>query len=284
MKKHFLVYHALLFFVISGTLLAHDKEYEQIECTLIPITRHIQAEDNSCDCEYVSLPRIPSTRLPENQSTSTNWSGYVAANSFTSPTTGSVTAVSGTWVVPTVVPVCNDTYSAYWVGIDGFLSPTVEQTGTAHDFVNGAPNYYAWFEMYPNGSFLISGFPVNPGDVISASVTYVGSNVFNLTIINETENVSFTAPTSSTTMAGTLRNSAEWIVEAPYSGGILPLSDFVTASVRNGMTTINGITGPIQDANWQDTDVIMEASGVTKAVPTALLEDNASFFVVWKHQ
>ena len=33
---------------------------------------------------------------------STNWSGYGDATNLSAPATGSVTAVSGSWVVPTV--------------------------------------------------------------------------------------------------------------------------------------------------------------------------------------
>ena len=44
------------------------------------------------------------------------------------------------------------TASAFWVGLDGYSSTSVEQLGTDSDCVSGKPSYYAWYEMYPNPS------------------------------------------------------------------------------------------------------------------------------------
>src|SRR5271166_4368093 len=73
---------------------------------------------------------------------STNWSGYGAATNLSAPATGSVTAVSGSWVVPTVTGSRRGTvYSAAWVGIDGLSDSTVEQLGTEQDVSNGTAHY-----------------------------------------------------------------------------------------------------------------------------------------------
>jgi len=66
--------------------------------------------------------------------TSTNWSGYAAQTNLNNPQSGAVTGVGGSWIVPTVM---GNGYSAVWVGIDGYSSPTVEQLGTEEDIVNG---------------------------------------------------------------------------------------------------------------------------------------------------
>src|ERR1700721_1083408 len=70
---------------------------------------------------------------PANATTSTNWSGYAAA--------------SGT---------CSGSakYSSFWVGLDGYNSSTVEQTGSEVDCSGSTPEYYSWYEMYP-------AYPVN---------------------------------------------------------------------------------------------------------------------------
>jgi hypothetical protein len=223
--------------------------------------------------------------VPAGQVTSTNWSGYAAATNFTRPTSFSVSAVSGSWIVPTVKASGGNTYSSFWVGIDGYSSPTVEQIGTEHDFINGVQQNYAWFEMYPAGSYVINGFPLNIGDVISASVVYSGNNIFTLTIKNDTQSVSFTVPTAYTHSSTALRESAEWIVEAPYYNGILPLSNFVTAYMIGGFATINGITAPINNSSWRNVGIEMvTVGGVAKDLTSALLPDNASFFETWKHQ
>src|SRR5262249_15600610 len=88
--------------------------------------------------------------------TGTHGSGYAAyGRSFSS--------VSGSWVQPKVTCGSQNAYSSYWVGLDGYNTPTVEQLGTEGDCVNGVDQYYAWFEMYPRGGRLI-GMKVKQGD------------------------------------------------------------------------------------------------------------------------
>src|SRR5215467_10329831 len=77
--------------------------------------------------------------LRDSLATSTNWSGYAV-------TGANVTDVQGSWIVPTVLCPGGSQYSSFWVGIDGFNSGSVEQTGTDSDCQNGVPTYYAWFE------------------------------------------------------------------------------------------------------------------------------------------
>jgi hypothetical protein len=255
------------------------NNYTQIECTITPKE---QSESN------ISHPHIPgprTLRVPAGQVTSTNWSGYAAATNVTHPTKNSVSAVSGSWIVPTIVSSGGHTYSSLWVGIDGYNSPTVEQIGTEHDFSGGVQQHYAWFEMYPGGSYVINRFPLNPGDVISASVIYSGNNIFTMTLMNDTQKVFYTVPTQYTKSSTALRESAEWIVEAPYSNGILPLSNFGMAYMWGCIATINGGTGPIGNSSWQNIGIEMTtANGTSKDLTSPLLPDKGSFFVAWKHQ
>jgi Peptidase A4 family len=255
------------------------NNYTHIECTIIPKE---QLET------HISHPHIPgprTSRVPAGQVSSTNWSGYAAATNLNHPTKNSVSAVSGSWIVPTIVSSGGNTYSSLWVGIDGYNSPTVEQIGTEHDFSGGVQQHYAWFEMYPGGSYVINGFPLKPGDVISASVVYSGNNIFTMTLMNDTQKVSYTVPTQYTKSSTALRESAEWIVEAPYYNGILPLSNFATAYLWGCMATINGITAPIGNNSWQNVGIEMTTTnGTPKDLTSPLLPDKGSFFVTWKHQ
>jgi hypothetical protein len=54
---------------------------------------------------------------------------------------GSVTAVHGSWLVPTAT--CDgrpqNSGASFWVGIDGYTSATVEQTRTDSDCSKGTP-------------------------------------------------------------------------------------------------------------------------------------------------
>ena len=166
----------------------------------------------------------------KNQVSSENWSGFAAAG-------GTYTSVSASWVEPTGACTSGNQYSSFWVGLDGYSSTTVEQTGSEFDCSGGTPQYYSWYEMYP-------AYPVNftntvrPGDHFTGSVTYTGSNRFTLNLADTTQGWSHTI---TQTLSGAARSSAEVIAEAPCctnSGGILPLADFGTVNFTG--LTANG--------------------------------------------
>ena len=130
---------------------------------------------------------------------SLNWSGY-AVNTAND----AVTAVGGSWTVPTVTKTGSSTaYASVWVGIDGSTNSTVEQIGTGSIITpSGVVTNDAWYEMYPSGGVVITmatststthgrsnsvSATVKPGDSITASVTYIGSSDFTLTITDTTE-------------------------------------------------------------------------------------------------
>jgi len=162
---------------------------------------------------------------------STNWSGYAG-------TTGRYTSVSANWTQPAGVCSRGDQYAAFWVGLDGYNSSTVEQTGSEVDCVGRTAEYYAWYEMYPGPSENYSN-TVRAGDHFTATVTYVSGEKFSLHIADTTQGWSHT--TSASLGQTPALSSAEVIVEAPCctsSGGILPLADFGTASFTG--STANG--------------------------------------------
>ena len=209
---------------------------------------------------------------------STNWSGYAVTGS-----SGSVSIAKGSWTVPPIQGSCPSTnqYSSFWVGIDGFNSGTVEQTGTDSDCQNGAPTYYAWFEFYPHPSFLINGMTITPGDHITAQASFSGRS-FTVTITDTTTGASFS---TSSRVRSAQRSSAEWIAEAPSSsGGVLPLADFGTVSFSADTATLNGGTGTIGSfgSNVQVITMVSN-SGAVKAQPSSLSGTNGdSFSVTWK--
>ncbi len=233
------------------------------------------------DCEVRALtPSESHNTVPHisvRESTSLNWSGYAALTNLTHPLFNSVSMVSGNWIVPTLTPTPSNSYSSAWVGIDGYIGNSVEQIGTEHDWINGKPQYYAWFEMYPRNPYEIVGFPVNPCDHMGASVVYKEGGIFFLTIFNYTKKVYTQVPTSYTRRTNALRNSAEWIVEAPSSaGGVLPLADFNTVTFTNCLVTINERTGEINNKSWVHDPLTMEnAAGVIQAVPSNLQGGNS---------
>src|SRR5437867_9365498 len=213
---------------------------------------------------------------------STNWSGYAV----TGPS-GSVSDAKGSWIVPSIVGSCPSTnqYSSFWVGIDGFSSNTVEQTGTDSDCQGGTPTYYAWYEFYPHPLFIINSLTIRPGDHISAETQFTGSK-FVVTIADVTTGQSFS---TSARVHSAQRSSAEWIAEAPSSsGGVLPLADFGTARFGQDNTgttgtcfaTVSGTSGAIGSFGSSVQKITMvKNSGATKASPSNLSSDGTSFSV-----
>jgi hypothetical protein len=219
---------------------------------------------------------------------STNWSGYAVTGS-------NFTHASGSWIVPAVN--CTKTpnsFAVFWVGMDGFKDATVEQIGTIAECSGTTAVYGAWYEFVPNEDIqIISTVAVSPGNKISAVVTYDGSGEFTLKITNVTTGKSFSK--KGTVTGGAKRASAEWIAEAPTgSSGILPLSDFGTASFGDDYTEVNDTnwaadsakTGPISDFSTRENIIMVTNTTppVDKAVPSALTTDGSSFKVTWKHK
>ncbi len=285
----FLRFLALTTLIISSALptLHADNSREgftHIECTLQLRTRRLHKKDDfhqtSKKDTYASFSH---PHIPIKEGTSQNWSGYAAF--LKKSAVNSVTAVYGSWIVPTLSAAPHNTWCSLWVGIDGYSSSSVEQIGTEHDWNNGSQQNYAWFEMYPGGSYEINGFPLNPGDLISTSVVYASKNTFVMTITNNTQKKFSVIPTSYTKSSTAQRSSAEWIMEAPYYRGILPLSHFNTAHFTNCTATINNIHGAINNPHWIDDQLIMiTANGTPKAIPSQLSTNGQSFGVVWNHE
>ena len=66
--------------------------------------------------------------------TSTNWSGYAVTGA-----NGSFHSVSASWTEPTATCTGSAKYASFWVGLDGFSSNSVEQTGTDSDCSGRTP-------------------------------------------------------------------------------------------------------------------------------------------------
>jgi len=219
----------------------------------------------------------------------------VAETNLSQPQANSVTAVSGSWIVPTVTgPSSGSTGSCVWVGIDGWSNSTVEQVGTDQYVINGSPVYRAWWEMASSGmqqpEQVISNMTVGPGDLITASVQYISSGAhagqFCLSIVDNSQaNDSFsTYETSSQTQSPLAQcNSAEWIVEAPtVDGSFATLPNFGSVTFTNATAVINGVSGPINAASWQSQAInLVGSNGVTYDTTSVLTNSGTSFVVTY---
>jgi hypothetical protein len=200
--------------------------------------------------------------------TSENWAGYTSAGAA-----GTFTSVSASWAQPAVTCTATQTFSSFWVGLDGDGTNSVEQTGTEADCDGGAAAYQGWFEMFPAAPVFYDN-PAQPGDAMSASVVANGGGAFTLTLTDATQGwTQQTSQSSNTAQLG----SAEIIAEAPSSGNgaVLPLSNFGTVNFT-AATVDNTALGNENP----DSLTMVSGSNVTEATPSALTGGSA-FSVTW---
>ena len=238
-----------------------------------PASPHTQAAHVIGPAAHLVGPASHGTRPlvahggPVNAAQSTNWSGY-AANG------GTYTKVSASWVEPTGTCSGSAKYSSFWVGLDGFSSSSVEQTGSEVDCSGRTPQYYSWYEMYP-------AYPVNfsntvrPGDHFTGSVTFNGGSSYTLVLADTTQGWSHTV---SASLSGAANSSAEVIAEAPCctaSGGILPLAHFSPVTFTNATANGSAI------GNFSPTEIIMVNSSGTAKDSISALSGGSSFTATW---
>jgi hypothetical protein len=170
------------------------------------------------------VPLSDSTEKVKDDATSGNWSGFVA----TDLNSGSkYSVVEAEWIIPNAWPNSSGADGVYlvanWVGIDGWGSGDVLQTGTLSECVVSGGKIttqtaYPWFEWYPAYSIAFTNLTVHPGDTIWGYIYAESSTVGYAFLMNvgagTYTSVTFDAPIG-TSLQG---NSAEWIVEDPSTG------------------------------------------------------------------
>jgi len=207
---------------------------------------------------------------------STNWSGYADDN-----TAGNTySKVAANWTEPSASCSGSATsLAAFWVGIDGYTSSSVEQDGTLVECYRGSAYYYTWWEMYPSNAIQVVGESLSPGDSISASVSKSGGS-YTLKVTDSTHSAnSFSTTQTCSSCADT---SAEWVAEAPSgSAGVYPLSNFHSWTASSATVTSGSTAGVI--STFPDDEMTMvDSSGAVKAQPGSLNSGGNGFTVTWK--
>lgn len=155
-------------------------------------------------------------------------------------------------------------YSVTWVGIGGYCNDanctsvdrTLIQLGTAQivGARGGSSQYYAWYEMLPdfpititsrNGTCGSATCPnvVKPGDAITASLVCTANCVpgetqtWVLSMTNRAQHWTW----STTVHYASSMLAADWIQEAPYGAGVLPLANYGTVTF---VPAVNGNSPP----------------------------------------
>jgi Peptidase A4 family len=213
----------------------------------------------------------------QNQVETENWSGYADDNSGGN----TYSEVAGSWTEPAVsCTSSSDTeLAAFWVGLDGYNTDSVEQDGTLAECYDGAVYYFTWWEMYPSNAIQVVGESVNPGDSIYAYAVDEGGGTYALSVTDYSDSAdSFSTVQSCSDCADA---SAEWIAEAPSGGsGIYPLPDYGSWSV-SGATVTSGSQGVI--SSFPDDEITMvDASGNPESVPSGLSGTGDGFTTYWE--
>jgi hypothetical protein len=225
--------------------------------------------------QHASDQRVPGTHHLKGltQVQSDNWSGYADTGSGFSK-------VAASWKEPSAT--CGgDTTSlaAFWVGIDGYTSDSVEQDGTLIECYLDTAYQFSWWEMYPTNDIQVVGESVAAGDSITASVVRSGTS-YTLKVTDSTHTAN--SFTTTQTCSGCANSSAEWIAEAPSgSSGVYPLTHFSTWSETSSTVTEGSTSGVI--STFTDDEITMvDSSGNVKAQPGALNGSGNAFSVTWK--
>jgi hypothetical protein len=212
--------------------------------------------------------------------TSTNWAGYLVVSN-------GITAVSGSWIIPEVQ--CANTVGgntvtqgeSVWIGIDGVSGPKdiPEQIGTNSICYNGSPVYVAWEEDRSLNSGALMAFEdSSAGDHMTASVTYLGNDMFQLMIKDDTTSNS---RTYTVHIANSPRASAEWIVEVPYNintGQQLKVAHFQPVTFTDCSASVNNVAGSLTQNNAQPMNMV-DSNNTVVVAPQGLNQAGTSFSV-----
>jgi Peptidase A4 family/IPT/TIG domain len=193
---------------------------------------------------------------------SSNWSGVIDVGA---PPTAFDT-VQGSWVVPSVPASSSDQSSATWLGIDGVGASSLIQTGTIQstgpDY--GGVQYDAVVDLLPGNAEAIGDSsgpaPVQPGDLMTASIDETSSTSWTIAISDPDEDWSFSQAFTYSTPGLT----AEWIEEDPT------VNDSLAALADYGSTTFSNLGIGGSAASFAETIPIYltSESGAILSYPT----------------
>jgi hypothetical protein len=217
--------------------------------------------------------QAPQATFGPKRVTSGDWSGYADDN------TGSYTTVTARWQEPSVTCSATDSMAAFWVGIDGYGSASVEQDGSLAYCYQGSPFYYTWWEMAPRLPIQIVGESVKPDDQIDASVTRTGTKY--VLKVSDTTTPGNTFTKYQNCAVKTCANaSAEWVAEAPAdTGGQYPLAEYTPWTVQGAAVKTTGKSGTI--STFPDYVITMTGLTDTLAKPGPLNRAGNSFTDTW---
>jgi hypothetical protein len=208
---------------------------------------------------------------------SNSWSGAVIPNP---PTGRTFSMVTGSWIVPNAYPPQSAKQgngwkdglyeSSAWVGIDGWGTPSVLQTGTVSKCqVSGgkivSQDAYAWLEWFPAGEVRFTQLAVKPGDVMNAVVCGGAATAVGYVGLQNISSGVVTGLTDINTPKGTVlsNKTVEWVLEDDTIGSSLGLfPDYGATFFFGAICTSTAPDGSLQEQDLNSATVIdMTTSG-----------------------
>jgi hypothetical protein len=237
--------------------------------------------------------RLAPTHLPHPKRVangvqqSSNWSGYASVIK----TSVTISEITADFTIPRVncakstLGTSLTAYEAIWAGLDGFNDNTVEQEGVDIfcTSAKSAPQYFAWYEMFPNGPVPFTG--VSPGDAISVTTDKSGAD-WVLTLQDLTTGGGFTTKQPCPKGSTCKDASAEVITEDPGTATpVYDLADF--GMVNHTAIVLHSSTGLRRSMYaprlWNTTEIEMiDGSRAVMAEPGPLYGWQA-FNLSWLH-
>jgi hypothetical protein len=197
---------------------------------------------------------------------SSNWSGYAV-------TGGTFKTATASWIQNKATCTSGDgsTDMSPWVGIDGFSSSTVEQTGSSADCNGATVDYYAWYEMYPANVIVINK-TVKAGDSFTGTVTHTTGTKYTLKLTDHTQGWT----NSVTKSLSAADSSAEAVMEMAANNltkwsGTDPFTSFTVDGQPVGSYTASQYT--IYQMELQNGSTICDT--------TSALTNNENFTTAW---
>jgi len=196
-------------------------------------------------------------------------------------------SVAGSWIVPAAhcTPGLK-TASGFWVGL-GAINAPVEQIATDSNCgllgkasygaiwgIYGAPGYTPLTTLDPKK------YPVSPGDVMAASVSYSGGKyTFTMSDSGKSHKWTFGPRPVSGPTENDAHNQAVWIAEAPTATFIQPLTNFGTVYLTGCLANGRSISSASVLYTFDLT--VPSFNNLFKARPSGLQANGTAFNVKW---
>jgi hypothetical protein len=162
------------------------------------------------------------------------------------------------------------------VGIGGVRTHDLIQAGTQEIATgSGQTHYSTWIEMLPDTSQTVA-LRVHPGDSVTASITQLKGNNWQISLKNNTTGQSY----QDTVVYTSSLSSAEWIEEAPSSvrNRELPLENFGTIPFSATTTVKDGKSVNLAEAGAKSVTMI-DVNDQPLARPSQIGADGSSFSI-----